>query len=67
MKVKVNDKDKIVPVGCTIEKLCDILGIKQGEPVAIALGTNVIDREDWKTTKLNDHDKITIIKATCGG
>ncbi|MBR1627481.1 MAG: sulfur carrier protein ThiS [Bacteroidales bacterium] len=67
MKVKVNDKDKIVPVGCTLEQLTQILGIKDNEPVAVALGTDVIEREAWKTTKLNDHDKITIIRATCGG
>ena len=67
MKVKVNDKDKIVPVGCTLETLCQILGIKDNEPVAVALGTEVIERSVWSETKLNDHDKITIIRATCGG
>lgn len=67
MKVVVNSKDKIVPVGCTLEQLIQILGIKDNEPVAIALGEDVIERENWRTTTLNDHNKITIIRPTCGG
>ena len=67
MKVFVNGKEKIVPVGCTIEMLGDIIGIKKENPVAIALGEDVIEKNLWNKTKLKDGDKLTLISATCGG
>lgn len=67
MKVKVNNKDKIVPVDCNLTMLAEILGIKKEESVAIAIGTEVIEKSNWDTTILKDFDKITIIRATCGG
>lgn len=67
MKVVVNSKDKIVPIGCTLEQLIQILGIKDNEPVAIALGEDVIERDNWNITHLKDKDNITIIRPTCGG
>ncbi|MCF0210163.1 MAG: sulfur carrier protein ThiS [Bacteroidales bacterium] len=67
MKVKVNDKDKIVPVNCTVAMLAEITGINKEDSVAIAIGTDVIAREDWETIILKDFDKVTIIRATFGG
>lgn len=67
MKVKVNNKDKIVPVDCNLTMLTEILGIKKEESVAIAIGTDVIEKSNWDTTILKDFDKVTIIRATCGG
>ncbi|MGP1515918.1 MAG: sulfur carrier protein ThiS [Bacteroidales bacterium] len=67
MKVIVNNKEKIVPIGCTVEMLAQIISIKSNEPVAIAIGEQIIEREDWKRVRLNDRDTVTIIKATCGG
>lgn len=67
MKVKVNNKEKIIPVGCTIEELVEILGIKKGEPIALALGEEVLQKDNWEKTILKEGDRITIIRATCGG
>lgn len=67
MKVKVNNKEKIIPVGCTIEELVEILGIKKGEPIALALGEEVLQKNNWEKTILKEGDRITIIRATCGG
>lgn len=67
MKVKVNDKDKIVPVGCTLEQLGEIVGIKENGTVAVAIGENVISHNAWKYTVLNDGDRITVMGAICGG
>lgn len=67
MKVKVNNKEKIIPVGCTIEELVEILGIKKGEPIALALGEEVLQKDNWGKTVLKEGDRITIIRATCGG
>ncbi len=67
MKVVVNKKDKIVPVNCTLEMLMTILNIKTSDPVAIAIGEEVIESKDYPSITLKEGDKITIIKATCGG
>ncbi|MBR1768833.1 MAG: sulfur carrier protein ThiS [Bacteroidales bacterium] len=67
MKVKVNNKEKIVPVDCTVRMLTEIVGIKENEPVALALGEEVLPKAQWGETMLKEDDKITIIRATCGG
>lgn len=67
MKVFVNKKDKIVPVGCSVETLTEILGIKKDESIAIAIEMEVIDKEKWSNTILKEGDKVTLIRATCGG
>ena len=63
----VNGKNTEVASGCTLEKLCETIGIKANEPVAAAVGADVIDRNMWNATILKDGDNITIIRATCGG
>lgn len=67
MIVLVNGKNTDVASNCTLEKLCETIGIKANEPVAAAVGTDVIDRDMWSATLLKDGDSITIIRATCGG
>ncbi len=67
MIVLVNGKNTEVASGCTLEKLCETIGIKPNEPVAAAVGADVIDRNMWSATILKDGDNITIIRATCGG
>lgn len=67
MIVLVNGKNTEVTSGCTLDKLCGIIGIKANEPVAVAVGTDVIDRNMWDATVLHEGDKVTIIRATCGG
>ncbi|MDO5760780.1 MAG: sulfur carrier protein ThiS [Bacteroidota bacterium] len=67
MKVRVNNREKIVPVGCTAKELVSILGIKENDPIALAIGEQVLKEEQWEATTLKDNDKITIIRATCGG
>lgn len=67
MIVLVNGNNTEVTSGCTLEKLCETIGIKPNEPVAAAVGTDVIDRNMWDATVLHEGDKVTIIRATCGG
>ena len=67
MKVIVNKKDKIVPVNCSLEMLMSILNIKATDPVAIAIGDEVIETKDYSSITLKEGDRITIIRATCGG
>lgn len=34
---------------------------------AVAIGNNVVRRELWASTPLEDEMKITVIRAVCGG
>ncbi len=67
MKVIVNKKDKIVPVNCSLEMLMSILSLKATDPIAIAIGDEVIETKDYPLVTLKEGDRITIIRATCGG
>jgi len=35
--------------------------------IALAVNQNIISKEDWNITSVNDKDEILIIKATQGG
>lgn len=67
MKIIVNNKQMIVPEGCTVKLLCDIMNIKDSDGAAIAVGMDVLSPSDYLTRQLKDGDKVTIIRATCGG
>lgn len=67
MKIKLNNKDKILPDNISLEKLVSILGYKDSSSFAIALNEDVISKDEWKETKLNEGDNVLIIQATCGG
>lgn len=67
MKIKLNNKDKILPDNISLEKLVSILGYNDSSSFAIALNEDVISKDEWKVTKLNEGDNVLIIQATCGG
>ena len=50
-----------------MEQLCALVGIKSDNPVAVAVGFDVVERDSWSTTPLKENDKVTIIGAVCGG
>lgn len=67
MKIKLNNKDEILPDNISLEKLVSILGYNDSSSFAIALNEDVISKDEWKETKLNEGDNVLIIQATCGG
>lgn len=67
MKVFVNGQKTEVNAGSSLQDLCRQIGIGEKEPVAVAIGTDVIERDNWASIQLNENDNITIIRATCGG
>ena len=68
MNITLNDKIKEVPDDCTVEQLCALVGIKSDNPVAVAVGFDVVERDSWNTTTLKENDKVTIIgkRRHCG-
>ena len=67
MNIIVNGQNTEVPDSCTLRQLCNLIGIKENEPVAVAIGMDVVERDRWDTLLLHENDNITIIRATCGG
>ena len=45
----------------------DILAEKNGEPYLLTIKQGDLRRDNWNNTILKDGDKVTIIKAVCGG
>ncbi len=67
MKISVNDKQMIVPDACTVSVLCGIMNLTDSDGAAIAVGMDVLAPADYPTRQLREGDKVTIIRATCGG
>ena len=67
MNIIVNDRKMIVPEGCTVKALCDIMNLRESDGAAIAVGMDVLTPADYASRQLMEGDKVTIIRATCGG
>jgi sulfur carrier protein len=50
-----------------IEYLCKYLKIDKESGIAVSINDLIIPRWKWNTIKIDQADKITIIKATQGG
>lgn len=66
MEIKVNGKVYVVNDGTTVGDVPSLAGISP-EGIAIAVENKVIRKADWSSTMLNNGDRITVIKAVCGG
>ena len=67
MNITVNNQTMTVPDRCCVKDLCGIMNIRENDGVAIAVGMDVLTPEDYTTRQRNEGDKVTIIRATCGG
>ena len=66
MKVYLNNKEIELENNSTIQLLLEQTEfINPG--IAVAVNNTLIQRAKWDEYFLNDNDKITIIKAVCGG
>ncbi len=66
MKITVNEEDKEIPYGSTIETLLKILDITV-EGIAVEMNKQVIPKTRHNVTFLRDDDKIEIIQMVGGG
>lgn len=67
MNVFFNSKETELPAGVTT--LDGLLKYKEvaATGVAVALNNKVVSKAAWKSTTLNEGDKILVITAVCGG
>lgn len=66
MEITVNGKAFEVNDGITVGEIPALAGINS-ESIAIAVENRVIRKAEWSSTKLNNGDWVTVIKAVCGG
>ena len=66
MNVIINGEDRQFDSALTIAALLDRLGMKP-DRVAVELNRELVPRERWATTLLNDDDKLEIVHFVGGG
>ena len=66
MKIFVNGTPTEIPLDLNIYTLLDQLDV-QKKHIAIEVNENIIFKTDWESTKLEEGDKIEIVKAIGGG
>ena len=65
MEVIVNRTPVAARDGATLSELLAALGTPDG--VAVAVNNRVVPRSEWASATLHEADKVTIIRAVCGG
>jgi sulfur carrier protein len=65
MKIKVNNREKIMPENISITELLKLLNYSDTVGIALALEQEVVPKTEWDNTCLKDGANITIIQATC--
>ena len=66
MKVFLNHQEICVGSRGTLRDLLAGQSITS-DGVAVAVNNRIISKEDWPDTFLANGDKVTVIRATCGG
>ncbi|MCX7878619.1 MAG: sulfur carrier protein ThiS [Ignavibacteria bacterium] len=68
MKIRINGQEKEVKNSINLKSLIsDELKTKSTDGIAVALNYNVIYRQDWEKTVINEGDEIEIVTAMQGG
>lgn len=69
MKLHINEEERVFPdptTSFTLESLVEILGMKS-DRVAVELNRNIVPRDHWPETLLNDGDRLEIVQFVGGG
>lgn len=66
MKLSVNRQAVEADAGETLAGLLQRMSVP-AEGVAVAVNNRVVPRSEWAATSLHEEDRITIIRAVCGG
>jgi len=66
MKLLINGEDREFNSQLSLSSLVEQLGMKT-DRVAIELNRNIVPRERWAETNLNDGDRVEIVHFVGGG
>lgn len=66
MQIIVNNKAMEMAEGSTLNALAEALRLPE-KGVAVAVNNQMIPREEWSATSLQEGAQVVVIKAACGG
>jgi sulfur carrier protein len=69
MKLHINGEEReygSVPASFTLAALVEILGMK-ADRVAVELNRDIVPRDRWSETTLNDGDRLEVVHFVGGG
>jgi len=68
MKIRVNGKEKAVPLNLNVHGLLIALEMDPTQSgIAVAVDREVIPKMEWQTTELRENSEVEIIRAVQGG
>jgi sulfur carrier protein len=67
MNVLVNNKPEELAEAATLLQLLTQVKLSDRPGIAVAVNNSIISQNNWNNFKLNENDKITVIRATQGG
>ena len=66
MKIILNGEERLLENSPTLAQLVEQLGMK-ADRVAIERNRNIVPRNDWPTTQIQDGDRLEIVHFVGGG
>lgn len=66
MRLSVNGQEREIETGATIEKLLEELGLG-ARRVAVEVNREVVSRDAWSCTELQERDHVEIVQFVGGG
>jgi sulfur carrier protein len=66
MKLQINGDDREFPAPLSLASLLGQIGLK-ADRVAVELNRNIVPRDQWPATGLNDGDQLEIVHFVGGG
>ena len=66
MQIIVNNKAMELAEESTLSTLAETLRLPE-KGVAVAVNNQMIPREEWSETRLQEQAQVVVIKAACGG
>lgn len=64
--IVLNGEDQKIDEEVTLDRLLDLFSLPK-QRVAVELNKQVIRRQDWQTTPINDDDKVEVVHFVGGG
>jgi sulfur carrier protein len=67
MTIQINDEQKVVPEGTTVNDVVSSILQLNSAGMAIAINDSIVPRHLWASSQLQTNDRVLVIKAASGG
>jgi len=66
MEIVINGESQQLPASLSVVQLLERLKLQE-DRVAVELNHEIVRREQWSATQLQDHDRLEIVQFVGGG